>query len=491
MTFNTWQSWGIKQRVVLVSLLPAMVLFLSMILYLYHSRLVEVEQETADRGRILASSLAASSEYGVISGNIGELRHLANGLLRVDKSIQRIQILDADKQRLVEVDSPTLKGRDAKVFEAAIRKSPINVDLFDGIGQPHITATEGSVPEATQDTVLGYVQVAMSPAFMMAKKREQIVVGSLIASAAMAFSVILGLYLALSLTRPLSSTINALRRIRGGNYDVQLDTTAVGEIGELQSTIVEMSDDLKQFKEDLESKVVARTRDLEEARNQALKAHTENRRLIQKVHSAVEEERENISIEIHDHLNASLIVAKLSAQQIVDLTKKCPPGHPREEIKLRAQSIIDLTAELYQLARGIVKRLRPEIIDTLGLQGAVEEMVRNYDGLHPDCQFIFESEGGFSDLSNELAISAYRLVQEALSNVVKHAAATRARVRLERQNDGLIIEVEDNGKGFDPETVVLGVGLIGMRERAVSSGGELKISSEIKTGTTIFARLLY
>jgi two-component system sensor histidine kinase UhpB len=494
MKIKAWPSWGIKWRIVLISLLPALFLFFSVVFYLYQSRLIEVEQELDDRGRIVASSLATSSEYGVISGNINELERMLNGLLQVDDSIYRIQILDLNKQILVEVASTMLKDENTKAFEATISQTRINVDIFDENKVPHVDVTEKPPLAGMQNMPLGYVKVILSSSSMLTKKKEQILVGSLIATVALVLSVIFGLYLTLSLTKPLSSTISALRQIRGGNYDITLDGNVGGEIGELQSTIIEMSDNLKQFKENLENKVAARTIDLEVARNQAIKAHAENRRLIQKVHSAVEEERENISVEIHDHLNASLIVAKLSAQRIVDLIKKNPATPQSEEIRIRAQSVIDLTAELYHLARGIVKRLRPEVIDTLGLRDAIDEMVRHYDDIHPHCQFAFEAKGDFSGLPSELAISAYRLIQEALSNIVKHSDASCAWVKLDMQDHQLVIEVKDNGKGFNQASVEAGIGLIGMRERAISWDGKLEISSEAgvgTTGTTIVAKLFY
>jgi hypothetical protein len=76
------------------------------------------------------------------------------------------------------------------------------------------------------------------------------------------------------------------------------------------------------------------------------------------------------------------------------------------------------------MTREMVKRLRPEVIDTLGLRDAVEEMIRQYNSLHATCVFEFQAAGDFSDLRGDLAISTYRIIQEALSNVVKHVRAS-------------------------------------------------------------------
>jgi two-component system sensor histidine kinase UhpB len=123
----------------------------------------------------------------------------------------------------------------------------------------------------------------------------------------------------------------------------------------------------------------------------------------------------------------------------------------------------------------------------LGLHGAVEEMIRHYDATHPECRFVFHSEGDFSGLGNELAISAYRIIQEALSNVLKHAGATHAQVSLmlAEDEDMLHIEIDDDGAGFSTGTASSGIGIIGMRERVYALGGRIDFSSEPDKGTVI------
>ncbi|HUP82312.1 MAG TPA: HAMP domain-containing protein, partial [Pirellula sp.] len=284
MRIKNWQDWGIQPRIVLVSVLPVVFLFFSVIFYSYHSRLQEVQLELEDRGRIVALSLASSSEYGVLSENMDELRHMLADLLRIDKSIFRIQIRNVNNKILVEVVNNNLKAEDAREFEAEIINKLIHIDPVSETGIP-ATDSKNALSTSPKPPALGYVKVALSPSIMLTKKKEQILVGSLIATIALLVSTILGLYLSLSMTRPLSATIDTLREIRRGNYEVNMKLNGGGELGELQGTIMEMSQNLKQSKEELESKVIARTLDLEEARNQAIKAHVENRRLIQKVNS--------------------------------------------------------------------------------------------------------------------------------------------------------------------------------------------------------------
>jgi signal transduction histidine kinase len=222
---------------------------------------------------------------------------------------------------------------------------------------------------------------------------------------------------------------------------------------------------------------IVRTRGLEEARDEAIKAGVERRKLIQKVDSAVEDERKSIAIEIHDELNAALVAARLNSQRILDLTAGAVPSPGREEIRERAESTIKLTTALYSSARNIVRRLRPEVLDMLGLQGAVEEMLHCYDVSHSNCRFEFNPRGDFSKLEDGPAIAAYRLVQEALSNIIKHAAASKVSVSLfvDDEENGLHITITDNGIGFDPGTINAGIGMIGMRERVYAFNGQMEI----------------
>lgn len=204
----------------------------------------------------------------------------------------------------------------------------------------------------------------------------------------------------------------------------------------------------------------------------------EKRRLIRKVNTALEDERKSIALEIHDELNATLIAARLEAQRIVDLSEA-------GEVRERAQSIIKLALGLYNSGRALVRRLRPEVLDMLGLDGAVEEMVRHYDRAHGGCRFEFRAEGDFTRLESGAGISAYRIMQEALSNIVKHARATQVTVSLSMAHDGLRMRVADNGSGFDPALASAGIGIVGMRERVYAFNGTIDIDTGIAAGTRV------
>jgi two-component system sensor histidine kinase UhpB len=215
-------------------------------------------------------------------------------------------------------------------------------------------------------------------------------------------------------------------------------------------------------------------------------ADAEKRQLLRRVNTAVEAERQGIALEIHDELNAVLVAARLEAQRIATLAREVQPPALADDIAARAQTIARLALGLYNSGRALVRRLRPEVLDMLGLAGAVEEMVRQYGGSHPDCRFACAADEDLDGIAPEVAITAYRVVQEALSNVVKHARAQHADVRLARRDGLLHIEVEDDGKGFDATARQDGIGIAGMRERVQALDGRFAIASDsVRGGTRI------
>ena len=220
----------------------------------------------------------------------------------------------------------------------------------------------------------------------------------------------------------------------------------------------------------------------------ARQADADKRRLIAHGNALVEEERRRISMEIHDDLNAALVSVGLEAAALA--AKASTDG--RAEIRDGAERIAAVTDKLYARARDIGKRLRPEVIDALGLPGAVDEIVRYYDELHPACHFELHVDPQLPAVPERVAIAAYRIVQEALSNVVKHAQASRCWVSIEPMEltEGIRVTVKDDGKGFDvDDTASAGIGIIGMRERVAALGGSVVIEAGASRGTIVIIEL--
>src|SRR3954454_14023407 len=190
---------------------------------------------------------------------------------------------------------------------------------------------------------------------------------------------------------------------------------------------------------------------------------------------AQEEERARVARDLHDEVNQSLtgLLLRLEAAR-----EAAPPeleGELAETKALANQAM----GELLSLAR----QLRPTALDDLGLVAAIEGQVGRLGG---EIETSLDVAGDFSDLGGDAQLVVYRVVQEALSNAARHSGAKRVEVRLRRTDGGGdTLEVADDGRGFAFDDSEGGLGIAGMRERALLIGAELTIESRPDSGTTV------
>jgi signal transduction histidine kinase len=168
-------------------------------------------------------------------------------------------------------------------------------------------------------------------------------------------------------------------------------------------------------------------------------------------------------------------------------------GRPEAIQDAVERSLEQLTSSITSL-QGLITELRPAALDELGLQPALEALVRRTSarfGLDVAASFELAVAGGRdrSRLSGEIESTAYRLVQEAINNVVKHAQAERVEVKVVEAGGTLRLTVRDDGEGFEPGRTDGGFGLIGMHERVELVGGRLSIESARGRGTVVRAEL--
>jgi two-component system sensor histidine kinase UhpB len=191
---------------------------------------------------------------------------------------------------------------------------------------------------------------------------------------------------------------------------------------------------------------------------------------------AQEEERARVARDLHDEVNQSLtgLLLRLEAAR-----ESAPPELEAEiaETKALANQAMN---ELLSLAR----QLRPTALDDLGLAAAIGGQVEQLG--RGEMEAHFDVEGDFSDLGDDAQLVVYRVAQEGLSNAARHSGASRVEVRLRRAGDGgVVLEVADDGRGFAFDESERGLGIGGMRERALLVGGELTIESRPGAGTTV------
>jgi two-component system sensor histidine kinase UhpB len=207
----------------------------------------------------------------------------------------------------------------------------------------------------------------------------------------------------------------------------------------------------------------------------------ENRMLSQRSMQVQEEERRNLARELHDELGQSINAIKVDAVNIRDHSQDLP------DIHTSAVAIIDVSNQVYDVVRSLMQRLRPVALDDLGLRSAVQYGVDQWQRRHPDVRCKFDAHGELDGLSEKVNITLYRLVQECLTNVAKHAIATRVTISLKRDRDKVRLDFEDDGKGFDLSERKQGLGLIGLRERVESLSGRFELVSAPGSGVRIKA----
>jgi len=197
------------------------------------------------------------------------------------------------------------------------------------------------------------------------------------------------------------------------------------------------------------------------------RALKENRTWMLLIQRHIEDERRNLALELHDEVGQQLTAVKTIATTLVNRTRDKLP-----ELQSAAQAIVDVSTQMYDSMHGIVRQLRPLVLDRLGLHAALQELVAVHQARYPGIQVSLAVSGNLGEINAEVAIAAYRLVQECLTNIVRHAAATRAEISVEVR-DSLQLTVYDNGNGLrvDPDDRSERYGLIGMRERAEGLGG--------------------
>jgi signal transduction histidine kinase len=207
------------------------------------------------------------------------------------------------------------------------------------------------------------------------------------------------------------------------------------------------------------------------------------RHMAERVVAAQEEERQRISRELHDDLGQALTT------QLIDLHNlQQDLNLPKETLFERLQSLYDQSYEILSKIRVIARDLRPPVLDALGLIVAMQTYCTEFTR-RTHLPVIFESEASLPSLPDAYNITLYRTLQEALTNVIKHAHASQVWVDLSMEDDEVTLTIQDNGIGFGAEKPGSnGIGLAGLRERITIAGGALTVSSTPRRGTILAAK---
>jgi signal transduction histidine kinase len=268
----------------------------------------------------------------------------------------------------------------------------------------------------------------------------------------------------------------SMQRIKmpNGQYAVQIISYEITERKRMEQA-------LRESKFELERIVAERTAELQSVNVQL-------RALTQDIVATQEEERRRISRELHDEAGQALTALKLLLQMTQD-------GLPRDSSELSQQldEAVALTDNTIEQIRLLAQYLRPPALESAGLDVTLEGLCREFARR---TQIHIEYIGTeLPDLPGAADICLYRFLQEAMTNAVRHGRASQLSVHLHVDVEGVSLEVQDNGLGFDAQGVLAsqirpaGIGLVGMQERLKMLGGRLEIESQPRRGTSLIAHI--
>lgn len=353
---------------------------------------------------------------------------------------------------------------------------------------------QGQVPE-----VIAFAPLSLAPWGILLRQAEAETFATVISlrrqvlglgPVLLAVAVLFAWGAARSVTKPLGVLTEASERIAAGALAEPIASLGEDEVGRLSRSLEKMRaalqeslESVAQANQQLERRVEERTRELERLYQQLREREESRGRLLRQVISAQEEERKRIARELHDETSQALTALVMRLETALAALPAEEPRRRLEEAQVLAGRTVD---GLHRL----ILDLRPAVLDDLGLLSAIRWCAERHLGplgIVVRCEF----SGLDRRLAPEIETALFRAVQEAVSNIAKHAQAETVLIQCALRGGVLTVEIEDDGQGFDlsqmgtPGAALRGVGLLGIRERMELLGGAVQIESEPGQGCRI------
>lgn len=459
-----------------------------------------LEDELRKRGLAVANDLAKFSERPLLSQDWATLRRFVNHTMKQDY-VRYVSIQDSDGKVVMHSDlskvntfsnisshRETTTGDESDYSHTHLIKEPKGLVYYDIFAPIKVSGVR------LGEVYLGYSYSAVKNEIDKAQK--QII---MIGIVTIIIGGVFAYFLATFISMPIQHITEAMEQVANGEMFSPLMINRNDEIGTLSHSFNKMAEDLGRHRKHLEVLVEARTAELESANEQLQQEIAERKKAEEDLRQSQEqlrdlalhlqlireEERSRIAREIHDELGQALTALKMDVHW---LGLRLAADQQVQMHKIKSMSgLIDTTV---QAVRRISSELRPGLLDDLGLTAAIEWQAQEFcsrAGLR--CHIRSEPEDIILDQSRSIAL--FRIFQEALTNVARHAQATRVEVILEKNTETVEMEIRDNGKGITAEQLAASrsFGIIGIRERVYSLGGELRIKGALQQGTIVHVSL--
>lgn len=412
----------------------------------------------------ITKRIASSCTGYILVNDLISLHEVANEIKNSNKDIRYVLVTDHKGGLL------------AHTFTNGIPKGLLNINSRLNVSNYNIekiNTNEGLMLDIIvpiEGGKVGFARVGIMEEYIRSLIKEKLRAIILITLLVCAVAAIMTARLTAMFTKPIQDLVKASREIACGNLSSRVEVTTNDEIGELATDFNNMAESLIKINED---------------RDKLLEALQEKERmrdiLLNKLITVQENERKRISRELHDETSQALTSLIVSMRLLADSETD---GGKREMIL----GVRDVVADIIRGVRNLAVELRPPVLDDLGLVAAMGKYISKYQE-HFGIAVDFTHNVSDYPMDNQIVLTLYRIMQECLTNIVKHSGARNVRINLENSGGHIVLVVSDDGKGIKNEALRRTkeenrIGIYGMQERAELFGGTFNMVSN-KVGTTI------
>ncbi len=455
----------IYQKIVIVVLSVVFVLGLLSSVVIWDSLSDLMGQQLQRRGVEIGYHVASLSTNHIIVDDRYALHELIHEMKLNTEDVKYILVTDHQGWVLAHT-FPVGMPKGLRELNVSRKDAQIRVVPYD--------SDEGQIQDILvpiEEGAVGYIRIGMAEEGTKGiigrtlKKYAVIILGVCL------LAVVLAAKMARLITAPISKLVQVSQAITQGKLTVKADVGRNDEIGKLATAFNEMASGLAATNSERDA-LVGTLQEKEYLRTT----------LLNKLITAQEDERRHISRELHDETGQSLTWLVMSMRALAD---KATDAKQRE-VLLTAR---DIASELLNEIRDMAVELRPPVLDDLGVVAAMKKYLATYQQRF-DITVKFSATQEINDLDKQIAVALYRILQESLTNIVRHSKATVVDVNIDLRQQTILMQITDNGRGIADAELEQAVrqnrlGIYGMKERAELLNGTFQITSSPQRGTTI------
>jgi signal transduction histidine kinase len=413
------------------------------------------------------SSQPPGRTTGVLGG-IVQMDRLSAAVLPSTRASTEIAVASADSVLFatggLDPSKTDLVTGHQELVKVAIDGEVTSFEMEDPVG---VTRNVVAVPVSYEPAPWAVLVTQPAPGALSGLERSE---AAIVLALSLVVIIAIAMVMAELTARPLRTLARQAQELHRGTLKEPIVPLGGGEIRTLSERFAEMANQIN-----------TQVAGLEENRHDRERQAAQMRDLLRRTNRMQEDERRRIAGEIHDAVSP-LITGALYQARALQMTNGSTPS---EELDASLASVSELLDRATNELHGVIFDLRPPDLDDIGLVAAIEAYVHTIQRTGLSCSL--EVIGPSPILTPEVRLSFYRIAQEALHNVVRHAGADEAVVRLETTDDVVRLTIRDNGAGFDPEEAIrpTSLGLLSMQERAESIGATLTVVSRPGGGTAV------